>query len=151
MSEKTFKLTVVSPDKSLIQDLPVIAVGAKGVEGDFTALPGHVPFLTDLKPGVMWFRSPDHQDKEVFVSAGFAEVLPGGVTVLADSCEYPGEIDLARAERARLREEAKFKRLKSGAGSGALTSEGEIEIKKAEIKLNRAIARINAAKRPRKN
>ncbi|MDR1308361.1 MAG: ATP synthase F1 subunit epsilon [Deltaproteobacteria bacterium] len=151
MSERTFKLTVVSPDRSLAHDLQVLAVGAKGTEGDFTALPGHLPFLTDLKPGLMWYRGADHREQEVFVSGGFVEVLPEAVTVLADSAELPGEIDAERAERARIRRLNRLKALKAKVAGGEIdTTEGEIEIKKVEIKLNRSMARLKAVKTQRK-
>ncbi|MDR0356340.1 MAG: ATP synthase F1 subunit epsilon [Deltaproteobacteria bacterium] len=150
MSEKTFKLTVVSPDKLLAKDLEVTSVGARGTEGDFTALPGHLPFLTDLKPDVVRFRLPDGQVKEIFVSAGFVEVLPHEVIILADSCEVPGEIDEERAERARLRELNNLKQLHEKAIRLGFVEEGELlSIKKSEIKLHRAMARIKAAKKAR--
>jgi F-type H+-transporting ATPase subunit epsilon len=152
MSEKTFTLTVVSPDKKLCLDLPVVAVGAKGTEGDFTALPGHLPFLTDLKPGNMWYRSLDSNVREVFVSGGFVEVLPKRVTILADSCEYPEDIDTERAENARQRAISRLQALKAKAAKGGAdgSDEGEIELRRLEIKLNRAMARIKAAKGSRK-
>ncbi|MDR1296868.1 MAG: ATP synthase F1 subunit epsilon [Deltaproteobacteria bacterium] len=151
MSEKTFTLTVVSPDKKLCVDLPVIAVGAKGSEGDFTALPGHVPFLTDLNPGNMWYRSPDNTVREVFVSAGFVEVLPARVTVMADSCEYPDQIDVERAERAHKKALDRLQQLRVKiAETPESREQGELEIRKLEIKLNRSMARIKAAKGTRR-
>jgi F-type H+-transporting ATPase subunit epsilon len=160
MSERQFKLTVVSPDRDLVVDLPVTAVGARGTEGDFTALPGHAPFLTDLRPALMWYRGPDQVRQEIFVGGGFVEVLPGKVTILADSCERPGEIDIERAERARARAELKLKqaREKAAKGLGAaadpaaaqeISAEAQAELRKAEIKLRRAVARINAVKKSR--
>ncbi|MDR2443709.1 MAG: ATP synthase F1 subunit epsilon [Deltaproteobacteria bacterium] len=142
MSDKQFKLTVVSPDKNLLVDIPVSAVGARGTEGDFTAMPGHIPFLTDLKPGELWYRTNEGAHKMVSVSGGFIEVLPQKVTVLADSCELPGEIDEERANRAKQRAEIKIKRAHELAAKGLLTTSDEAELRRAEIKLNRAMARL---------
>ncbi|MDR1658183.1 MAG: ATP synthase F1 subunit epsilon [Deltaproteobacteria bacterium] len=149
MSEITFKLTVVSPDKSLLVDVPVTAVGAKGTEGDFTALAYHVPFLTDLKPGEVWYQTPDGVRNLVSVSGGFIEVLPDKVTVLADSCEFPDEIDEERAKRAKQRAELKLKQAHELAAQGLLSSDQEAEMRKAEIKLHRALARIKTVDKSR--
>jgi F-type H+-transporting ATPase subunit epsilon len=148
MSDKTFNLTVVSPDRALVSNLPVVAVGAKGSEGDFTALPSHMPFLTDLKPANMWYRAPDLSTREIFVSGGFVEVLPDRVTILADSAEYTDEIDEERAQRALQRRETRLKVLQSQIAHGEITTtEGEIELTKVEIKLNRSMARLKAVRK----
>ncbi|MDR2367728.1 MAG: ATP synthase F1 subunit epsilon [Deltaproteobacteria bacterium] len=149
MSDRTFNLIVVSPDRALVNMLPVTAVGAAGSEGEFTAMPGHEPFLTDLKDSNLWFREPGSTEKkEVFVGGGFIEVLPDRVTVLANSCEYTDEIDEERAARAVQRREIELKNLKAQAAAGQLpATETEIEIRKVESKLYRSIARQKAAKK----
>jgi F-type H+-transporting ATPase subunit epsilon len=151
MSERTFNLNVVSPDRNLVKDLPVVAVGAPGSEGAFTALPGHVPFLTDLKPALMWYRTPDQNVRKILVTGGFVEVLPDRVTVLADSAEYEGEIDLDRAERAAQRRITRVKVLKDMVERGEISiTEGEVEIKKVEVKLSRSLARVKAARQSKR-
>jgi F-type H+-transporting ATPase subunit epsilon len=148
MAQRTFRLTVVAPDKSVVGDLEVTAVGAKGSEGEFTALPGHVPFLTDLAPALMWYRTPDGKKSELLVTGGFVEVLPDKVTILADACDVPGEIDLERAERSRQRQELKLKQAHDKKAAGvAMSAEEEAEMRKAELKLRRAITRIKVAGR----
>ncbi|MDR0620839.1 MAG: ATP synthase F1 subunit epsilon [Deltaproteobacteria bacterium] len=150
MSDNTFTLSVVSPDRSLVNEIPVIAVGAKGSEGDFTALPGHVPFLTDLKPANMWYRAPDRTQREIFVSGGFVEVLPTKVTVLADSAEYTDEIDPDRAQRAIQRRQNRQNVLKAMLAKGEISvAQGEVELRKVEAKLNRSMARLKAARKNR--
>lgn len=146
MAQRQFKLTVVSPDKSLVKDIDIIAMGAKGSLGEFAALPGHTPFLTDLPPSVMWYKSLDGQRTEILVGGGFVEVLPDKVTVLADTCEFPGEIDPERAERSRQRQELKIKRAQEKVAAGqTMSAEEEAELRRAEIKLRRAVARVKVA------
>ena len=146
MSQRQFKLTVVSPDRSLVKDVDIIAMGAKGSAGEFSALPGHTPFLTDLPPSIMWYKSPDGLRTEILVGGGFVEVLPEKVTVLADTCEYPGEIDAERAERSRQRQELKIKQAREKVASGQpMTPSEEAELRRAEIKFRRAVARIKVA------
>jgi F-type H+-transporting ATPase subunit epsilon len=142
MSERTFQLVLVTPDKGRLVDLPVHAVSALGQEGAFSAWPGHVPFLTDLKPALVSFLPQGAtRPEEYFVSGGFIEVLPSKATILADSAERPEEIDAARAERSRLKAAAELQELKEG----PKTAQGELEIRKAELKLVRAVARIQTA------
>jgi F-type H+-transporting ATPase subunit epsilon len=147
VSDRSFRLTVVSPDRSLVKDVEISAMGAKGSEGEFAALPGHTPFLTDLPPSLMWYRDPAGQRVEILVGGGFVEVLPDKVTVLADTCEYPGEIDAERAERSRQRQEMRIKRVHDKvAAGGSVTPEEEAELRRAEIKLRRAVARVKVAR-----
>ena len=57
-----------------------------GAEGDFAALPGHAPFISAIRTGIIdvYEKSTDVIDRRIFVSGGFAEVTPERCTVLAD-------------------------------------------------------------------
>jgi len=144
MSDKRIQLRIVTPDKTVV-DSPVIAVGAIGSEGAFTALPGHLPFLTDLKPGLLWYRSPDGATRDLAVSGGFIEILPDHASVLADSAEYLEEIDVERAQRALKRAEERLSQAKAAARdaeSGSL-----VDISRATMSLTKASTRIKLAAR----
>ena len=75
--------TLVSPERKLAEgeaDMVVIP----GMEGDLGALPGHAPFLTTLRPGVVTVTDGS-ETHEYFVHGGFAEITPeGGVSILAE-------------------------------------------------------------------
>ncbi|MDR1870981.1 MAG: ATP synthase F1 subunit epsilon [Deltaproteobacteria bacterium] len=159
MSAKQFLLTVVTPDKSFMTEVPVTSVGAFGQEGAFTALPGHMPFLTSLKPGVVSYRDSQGEMDNFFVSGGFVEVLPNKVTILADSAEILDEIDLERAEKSRQRAQQRLadaKKLSSGAKASEETpkpgdetaeeKKDRIDIMRAEIALAKATARTRIAR-----
>ena len=95
MSDKTFKLTLVSPERTVLDGVEAVAVDAQGVEGRFNALPGHEPFLTALKKGMsfVWYRDPAGTRTDFMVEDGFVEVLPDRVTILASyACPVP-ELD----------------------------------------------------------
>ena len=49
------------------------------------------------------------EEHHLAVSGGFAEVGPTHVTILAESAERPGEIDVARARAARDRAEQRLR------------------------------------------
>lgn len=143
MSDKRIQLRIVTPDKTVV-DLPVEAVGAVGSEGAFTALPGHLPFLTDLKPGLLWYRA-EGQTRDLAVSGGFIEIQPDRASVLADSAEYLEDIDVERAERALKRAEERLARAKADAKAA---EEGTLaDITRATASLTRATTRIKLAAR----
>ena len=143
MSDKKIQLRIVTPDKTVV-DTPVEAVGAIGSEGAFTALPGHLPFLTDLKPGLLWYRS-EGKTRDLAVSGGFIEVMPDHASVLADSAEYLEEIDVERAQRALKRAEERLAKARAEADSaehGTL-----VDVSRATISMNKAANRIKLAAR----
>src|SRR3954454_9406432 len=78
----TFHFELVSPDKISFSG-EVDQVDVPGAEGDFGVLAGHAPLIALLRPGLMTVYAGGVQTKLV-VLGGFAEVGPGGLTVLAD-------------------------------------------------------------------
>jgi F-type H+-transporting ATPase subunit epsilon len=77
------KFELVSPERLLLS-AEVQQVVVPGTEGLFAVLPGHAPVLSTLQPGVVEITLADGQVDRVFVRGGFAEVNPGGLTVLAE-------------------------------------------------------------------
>lgn len=75
-------LEFVSPESVLFSG-DVDQVDLPGAEGDMGILPGHAPLVTTLRPGIVTiFRGSTRSP--IVVIGGFAEVGPGGLTVLAD-------------------------------------------------------------------
>jgi F-type H+-transporting ATPase subunit epsilon len=104
MSAGSLQLDVVTPE-GLVVSTEVDEVVAPGPEGEFGVLPGHSPFLVMLDVGEV--RYPSGQGVErLAVAHGFAEVTPEKVTILAERCERPDEIDVDRARAALVRAEA---------------------------------------------
>src|SRR6056297_2072589 len=96
---ENIKLEVVTPEKYVVSEEAQIVM-APGSLGEFGVLHGHTPFLTSLKVGRLHYRDTSGQEREMFVSGGFAEALPNCVTVLAESAERRREIDMDRAKAA---------------------------------------------------
>src|SRR5688500_525939 len=96
------RLSVTTPQGSLVE-AEADEVTAPGVLGEFGVLPGHVPFLSALQPGVFVFRASN--DSRVFaVSEGVLEVArkEGGgdkVLVLVSDALQAEEIDRDAAEK----------------------------------------------------
>ena len=86
---QTMQFDLVSPERRLAS-LAVTAVQIPGAEGDLTAMPGHMPLITTLRPGVLKVSGSDG-DQEFVVTGGFAEVGEG-LTVLAENAVLRSEM-----------------------------------------------------------
>ena len=68
-----------------------------GVLGELGVLPGHLPLLAGLRPGVLRLRAGG-STRAVAVGTGFVEVGAGDkVLVLAESCAQPQDVDVEAA------------------------------------------------------
>ena len=130
MAEK-FKLTIVTPDREFFKE-DVDMVEFNTTEGEIGIYKGHIPLTVIVKPGILTITQGDSV-RNAALHAGFVQILPEEVTILAEIIEWPGEIDEERAKSAKERAEG---RLKGGS---------DIDVVRAEAALMRAIARINAA------
>ena len=86
---QTMQFDLVSPERRLASG-QVTAVQIPGVEGDLTAMPGHMPMITTLRPGVLRVSSEDG-DQDYVVTGGFAEIGEG-LSVLAEKAVLRSEM-----------------------------------------------------------
>jgi len=131
---ENIKLEVVTPEKYVVSE-DVQIVMAPGSLGEFGVLRGHTPFLTSLKIGRLHYKDTSGQERELFVSGGFAEALPDRVTVLAESAERRKEIDLERAKAALERAQKRLAEEKAE----------NINFERARTAMYRAMERIKLA------
>jgi len=127
-------LEIVTPERRVFSET-VDSVVLPGSEGYLGVLPGHAPLLTMLAPGEVRCEAGG-RSRLMAVSGGYAEVLRDRVTVLAETCELAEEIDPDRAERSRDRAEKLLRATDTSAS----------EFARAEVRLKRAIARIQVRK-----
>jgi len=104
----TLELEIVTPDKLLVREA-VDGVQIPGKNGELGILPGHAPLITELTIGEISYRRGAHTHY-LAVAWGFAEVLPSKVTILADTAERAEDIDVKRAQEAKVRAEEALKR-----------------------------------------
>ncbi len=92
MSE-TLKVNVVTPTGALVIAEETDAVTAPGELGEFEVLPGHVPFLTSLHPGVLTLG--ENRPQQVYaVSRGYLRVAGSGeVEILVEKAVSADKID----------------------------------------------------------
>ena len=135
MAEKELLLEVVTPDRMVLSTQAEVVV-LPGAEGQFGVLPGHIPFLSALDIGEMYYKAGG-KTEYLAVSGGFAEVTGEKVTIVAESAEVGREIDVERAKRALERAE---KRL-------AAAKTAEIDWARAEAAMRRSLMRMKVAGR----
>lgn len=132
---KKFQLEVISPERVFYTG-DVEMVELTTTEGDIGIYADHIPLTTIVAPGVLTITESGDELKEAAVLEGFMEITPEKVTILAQSCEWPEEIDVNRAREARARAE---RRLKS--------SDTNINMARADLALRKSLIRIELAER----
>ena len=135
MAEKQLLLEVVTPDR-LVLSTEADVVVCPGVEGQFGVLPGHIPFLSALEIGEMYYKAGG-KTEYLAVSGGFAEVTGEKVTIVAESAEKGREIDVDRAKRALERAEKRLTAAKTE----------NIDWARAEAAMRRSLMRTKVAGR----
>jgi F-type H+-transporting ATPase subunit epsilon len=132
---REFKLSIVAPDRSVVNEVPATSVIAPGVDGYFGVMAGHVPIVSALKPGILEYLDETSQRHFVYVGGGFVQVGSDSVTVLADEARLAADLDLGEAEKTL--EEAR-KALRG--------EESSVSSADAMLEIDRATARIRAVR-----
>ena len=137
----TIKLEIVSPDKVVYEnDISMLIVRSTG--GELGILPHHAPLVAGLVPHAMRIRlDADRDEQLIAVAGGFMEVTPEKITVLATAAEQPIDIDINRAKQAYARAKERIAKFHQGPPDS-----DDIDFKRAELALHRAIARLRATK-----
>lgn len=79
---ETMQFDLVSPERSLAS-FTATAVQIPGADGDLTAMPGHAPVLTSLRPGIVRVQTAEGE-KDYVVTGGFVEITADSVSVIAE-------------------------------------------------------------------
>lgn len=137
---KTLKLKIATPEK-VIYENEILQVSIPTMDGEITVLPNHVPLVSVLKAGEMKIVDKDGE-QILAVSGGFLEVRgQNEIVILADNAERAREIDIDRAEQARLRAEELMKQTKSVE---------DVDFAKLQALIDREMNRIRVGKKYKK-
>lgn len=129
------RIDVVTPDGPVFEgDADMVSVRA--VSGELGILPGHIPLVAPLTINAIRVKK-EGKTQVVAVSGGFVEVRPEKVTILAQAAELPETIDIDRARAAKERAEIRLQQVK----------QEDIDYKRAQLALQRAINRMNIAEK----
>lgn len=125
------ELSVITPQKKIIEGVKISELFAPGLEGQLDILPDHANFVTELLTGVLKWKTSDGKWAAAALSYGWLEVHAGKVSVLADVAEIGSELDIERAKAAEAKARKKIE-------AGGLD---DSDFRKQELKLQRALAR----------
>jgi F-type H+-transporting ATPase subunit epsilon len=110
----TFPLDIVTPEKTLLSE-NAVSIQLPAADGSMGVLAGHAPLLADLSVGECRVVLANGSHEQLVIAGGFVEVSRDKVTVLADSAEFAGEIDVDRAEQELARAREMLAKLDAGA------------------------------------
>lgn len=133
MADSKIRLRIVTPVKELYNDDATMVI-MRGTDGDLGILKGHQPLTTTLAYGHLKIKNGENEVVATLFG-GFVDVQPDIVTILTDSAEWIGDIDIERAREAKKRAEERLKNL--GQGINSL---------RAELALKRALLRLGNSK-----
>ncbi len=128
MADKLMDVKVMAPDRVFYEG-QVSFIEFNTTEGIVGIYPKHIPMTVVIAPGVLKLVEDNGDTKEAALLSGFAEVLGDSITILAESVEWPDEIDIKRAEEARIRAERRIK-------------DSSQDLNRAELALKRSVVRM---------
>jgi F-type H+-transporting ATPase subunit epsilon len=131
-SANVLALSVATP-LGVALDLETESVQVPSVVGELGVLPGHVPLLAAVKPGILAYRR-DGQTVRVAIGGGYAEVDFGSVRLLTEFFARTEDVDVEQARRDLDTAESRLK-----AHDGPID---ETEHKEAQRDLDWALARL---------
>ena len=131
---RIFQVEIITPDR-VFHVCEATMIEFNTAAGEIGVYKRHIPLTTVLAPGIVKIHKDGEEDVIAAVHAGFAEILPEKVTLLAEIAEWPDEIDKNRAEAAKARAQERL----------AHKTE-TLDVKRAEFALRKALVRIDLAK-----
>lgn len=131
---------VVTPD-GIKYDHHAKFISVTTPDGEMGILPNHINLIAPLQVHEMKIRRVSEDDRVdwVAINGGIIEIKDNVVTIVADSAERDRDIDVSRAERAKLRAERDI--------AEAETTHDINEVQRAKVALRRALNRINVSKK----
>ena len=127
-----FQLQIITP-RGIYFDHEVTSLTIKLSSGYRTILKGHTPLIGSLAYAPMHLVK-DGKTEEFAVHGGAINITKEKVSVVCNAIERKSEIDLARAKKAKERAE---KRLQD--------KDPDIDVKRAQLALQRALIRVELA------
>ena len=125
----TMQMTLVTPETTFFSGSATM-VEAPGTLGDFGALPGHMPFISTLRAGVVRIHDENDRIVRIFLAGGIAEVNDASCTILAERV-----VDLEKINRA----EAEARLAKARAAADETVEEAKLVEAMRELEIAEAI------------
>jgi F-type H+-transporting ATPase subunit epsilon len=109
MATGQLKLSILSPERKLLEGELVEEVTLPGSEGQIQILQMHAPMIGTLETGIFSYKTTSGESHLGMVSDGFFEVKNDIVNVMAEHIELKGEVNLELAKKAQIDAEAALK------------------------------------------
>ncbi|UPA24162.1 F0F1 ATP synthase subunit epsilon [Shinella oryzae] len=93
-----FNFELVSPERLLVSG-SVSEVVIPATEGEMTVMANHAPTMTTIKPGVVTVKFADGRKDRFVVFGGFADIIPTGCTLLAESAVHVDDFNVEQITR----------------------------------------------------
>jgi F-type H+-transporting ATPase subunit epsilon len=133
---KKLLVEIITPNKIGYRG-EVSSITVPGTKGNFQILYNHAPIISSLEIGEIIIEANDSEKEYFATSGGTIEVVNNKVIVLAETFERTKDIDVNRAEEAKVRAEERLKKKR----------EENIDELRAELALKRAINRLSSVKK----
>ena len=129
MAKVTYSL--VMPERELASGEADMVI-VPGGDGDFGVLPGHIPMISTVRPGIVEIQDGGKATARYVVAGGFAEVTRERCTILAEEATPIADVSADQlAERERV----------AVAALGAASGEGERKVAEAALGVARDLRR----------
>lgn len=129
---ESMRLKIVAPER-IFYEGDTSFLEFTTTEGEMGIYPQHIPLTAIIAPGVLKIHEGETV-KEAALMSGFVQILKDSVTILAESVEWPDEIDANRAKEAEIRARRR------------INDEDGIDMDRAELALKRALIRQSLTK-----
>ncbi len=132
-----FLLEILTPERSFFCD-SIESIIIPTEDGEMSIQKNHESMVVTVIPGEAKINA-GNKWLACSVAEGFIEVRPDETIMFTQAAEWPEEVDVKRAERAKERAEERLRQKKS-----------EDEYRRSKIALARAMARLSLTKRKTK-
>ena len=129
---ENMRLKIVAPER-IFYEGDTTFLEFTTTEGEMGIYPQHIPLTAIIAPGVLKIHEGETV-KEAALMSGFVQILKDSVTILAESVEWPDEIDANRAKEAEIRARRR------------INDEDGIDMDRAELALKSALIRQSLTK-----
>lgn len=131
--DRNFELQIITPDRTFWKG-EAFMLELNTAMGEVGIYKKHIPMTMLLEPGIARIHRQEGI-LEAALHAGFIEVLPDKITVMAEIAEWPDEIDANRAKEAEMRAQRRLQ-----------AHDPSIDTSRAELALKKAIVRLKLAR-----
>ena len=98
LNNSTLAVKILTPSGSVFNDESTMIL-LPAVTGEVGVLPGHVPMIFRLDPGIIKVYQNEKLHYETFVFGGFAKIDQDEVYILVDKVSKVNELDFEEANR----------------------------------------------------